>query len=167
MPDARASSSRASARARRPRPVKWRELKLHLELYLDLVRKLSQEAGPMIRGSFGVRWRTCGRPNCRCSRGELHPACYLTMHAGGRQRQVHVRLQDERTVERAVMRHRRFLDGLRLLDELHDWHRRALQEICESTLEPYRPQRSARARGAKHTRTSRPRSISRKAQRKP
>lgn len=40
----------------------------------------------------------CGKPNCRCARGELHTAYYRFWHEGGRRRKAYVRRADvERT----------------------------------------------------------------------
>lgn len=140
MPDKSEAQRRRRGRAA---PAAWRALKVHLELYGDLVRKLAHESGPLVRGSVGVRWRRCGRPTCRCSRGELHPACYLSATRDGRQRQLHVPLEDERQLKRAVQRYRRFREGLRLLAELHAWHLRALTEFGEALEEPYPKDRPA------------------------
>ena len=43
----------------------------------------------LVRGSVVVRRVRCGKPGCRCARGQLHPATYLSVtFAGGRTEQI-------------------------------------------------------------------------------
>src|SRR5215469_12573403 len=58
-------------------------------------RRLRQqlcELGPGLRASLMERYTQCGKPGCKCMRGEkLGPAYYLTVsYAKGRTRQVYV-----------------------------------------------------------------------------
>ena len=39
---------------------------------------------PMTPGSFYLMRRRCGKPNCRCARGQLHPVWVLTRSEAGR-----------------------------------------------------------------------------------
>ena len=44
-----------------------------------------------IRGSLLTQRRRCGKPSCRCTRGELHgPYTYLAVRTGGRNRLVYI-----------------------------------------------------------------------------
>ena len=69
---------------------------------------LLRERGPLIRGTFGTRRRVCGRPQCRCTEGQLHESKYLTASDRGRVRQVHVPASDEVRVAEGVRRYGRF-----------------------------------------------------------
>lgn len=58
-------------------------------------RKLAQQLcglGPVLRASLIQRFTQCGKPGCKCMRGEKHgPAYYLTVsYAQGRTRQIYV-----------------------------------------------------------------------------
>lgn len=58
-------------------------------------RKLLQQLcglGPVLRASLIQRFTQCGKPGCKCMRGEKHgPAYYLTVsYAQGRTRQIYV-----------------------------------------------------------------------------
>ena len=58
-------------------------------------RKLIQQLrgmGPVLRASLIQRFTQCGKPGCKCMRGEKHgPAYYLAVsYAKGRTRQVYV-----------------------------------------------------------------------------
>jgi len=49
-----------------------------------LVRSLARP-GPMIAGCFYEMYKKCGRPGCRCTRGELHgPFPVIAIARGGR-----------------------------------------------------------------------------------
>jgi hypothetical protein len=45
---------------------------------------------PLMRGTLSIRKITCGKPNCRCAKGEKHIALYLTYSKGGKQHQVYI-----------------------------------------------------------------------------
>ena len=40
---------------------------------------------PFLRGSLVFRLRSCGKPHCRCQKGQGHPALYLYTRSGDRQ----------------------------------------------------------------------------------
>jgi hypothetical protein len=44
-----------------------------------------------------MREKSCGKPTCRCARGEKHPALYLVASEGGKLRQLFIprSLEDE------------------------------------------------------------------------
>src|SRR2546425_12839075 len=41
-----------------------------------------------LRGTLSERSGTCGKPNCRCARGELHKSLYLVQSQAGKLRQI-------------------------------------------------------------------------------
>jgi len=43
-----------------------------------------RSVGPVFRGSVVERSLTCGKEHCRCRKGQLHTAFYLSFRAGGR-----------------------------------------------------------------------------------
>lgn len=47
------------------------------------LRALQAEA-PMVQGSLYLLRRKCGKPTCRCVRGQLHPTWVLTRSEGGK-----------------------------------------------------------------------------------
>jgi hypothetical protein len=57
-------------------------------LYRALGRTLRalQRDAPMVQGSLYLLRRKCGKPTCRCTRGELHPAWVLTRSEAGKNR---------------------------------------------------------------------------------
>jgi hypothetical protein len=67
-------------------------------------------------GTVCAQWVRCGRPNCRCARGQLHgPYAYHFVRQGGRLRKRYVR-QDEAGGVRAACQARQ-----RRRRELAEW----------------------------------------------
>lgn len=65
-----------------------------------LVQLLSQQG--IIRGSLLVRRRVCGKPGCKCARGQKHESLYLVITDKGRTRQLYVPKDFEPLVRRWV-----------------------------------------------------------------
>ena len=53
---------------------------------------------PFLCGSLVPMQRTCGKPGCKCTRGELHPGLYMALRVGGKRKMIHV----PQTMEQAV-----------------------------------------------------------------
>jgi hypothetical protein len=57
-------------------------------------RRLARSSGDpetTLRGTLHSQGRRCGRPGCRCARGELHgPYLYLAVYSKGRSRSLYV-----------------------------------------------------------------------------
>ena len=53
---------------------------------LGEVLQAACERGPVIKGTAYELARRCGKPNCRCVRGELHRSMVLSWSEGGRSR---------------------------------------------------------------------------------
>jgi hypothetical protein len=74
-----------------------------------LRRELQQLARQMIFGTLAERGRVCGKPTCRCARGEKHPAVQLAHWAGdGKTRSQHVPFAVVDTVRTGVDAWHRF-----------------------------------------------------------
>lgn len=126
-----------------------RKLSEQLQQQLELVLG---EHGPLLRGSFGKRARKCGKPTCRCARGELHESKYLTATDGDKVRQVHVPAGDEVKVAEGVARYRRFHKARKKLAQLHKRQLELVDQLGRSLLHPYPPDQPippARKRGRK------------------
>jgi hypothetical protein len=85
--------------------------------------QLTSQAG-LLRGSLSVRKRVCGKPGCKCTRGEKHVSLYLVVSEGGKYRQLFVPKDLEGQVRSWVKNHRRL--------------RALLEEICGVCLEKVR-----------------------------
>ena len=53
-------------------------------------------------GSLVTMQRTCGKPGCKCARGELHPGLYLALRVGGKRKMIHVPQAMEHSVRQWV-----------------------------------------------------------------
>jgi len=45
---------------------------------------------PFLCGSLVTMHRTCGKPGCKCTRGELHPGLYLALRVGKERKMFHI-----------------------------------------------------------------------------
>ena len=55
-----------------------------------------------IRGTLTVRERVCGKPRCRCLRGQKHIALFLTCGKGGKVEQLYIAPEKEEMVREWV-----------------------------------------------------------------
>ncbi len=80
------------------------------------VARLFPDVAAFLAGSLQSQRRRCGKPGCRCERGELHgPYLYLALRAGGRTRMLYVPAELARQVRRGLARSERVRAAL---DEL-------------------------------------------------
>jgi hypothetical protein len=73
----------------------------------------------LIRGTLLERRRVCGNPGCRCASGPGHPALYLVLSDGKRQRQLYLPKDWHDRVRRWVDNHRKVRA---LIDEISQIH---------------------------------------------
>lgn len=57
---------------------------------------------PFLCGSLVSMNRTCGKPGCKCTRGELHPGLYVALRVAGKRKMIHVPQAMEQTVRQWV-----------------------------------------------------------------
>lgn len=84
-----------------------------------LLKQLA-EVGPFIQGSFCTRNIKCGKPGCRCAKGEPHKACVLTKKVRGKTSTTHVPrdLRDE--VEAWANEYKRVKELMKQVSDLSD-----------------------------------------------
>src|SRR3990172_9950497 len=73
----------------------------------------------LVRGTLSVREKVCGRPNCRCARGEKHHAVYLVASRNGKLQQLFIPRALEPQVRRWVDTYQRLRELLEELSRLH------------------------------------------------
>jgi hypothetical protein len=61
----------------------------------------------LVRGSLITMRRRCGKPSCRCARGEPHETPALSYRVGGSTKMLTFRSEDLPTVKAAVARYRK------------------------------------------------------------
>jgi hypothetical protein len=79
-------------------------------------------AGGVIRGTLLHRRRRCGNANCHCAKGPGHPALYLILSEGKRQRQLYIPKAWHDRVCQWVENHRQVRALIHQISELH-WKR--------------------------------------------
>jgi len=103
------------------------------------IEHLLEQRGPLIHGSLGNRKRVCGKPTCRCARGELHEQTYLSSTVDGKTRQVHIPGADKDRVASGVARYRTMLRARKRLRKLSRLELKIAVELSRSLVEPYPP----------------------------
>lgn len=86
---------------------------------------------PMMAGSLVEQYVTCGKPGCRCTRGQKHgPLYYLYWKEQGRSRSLYVPREKVSELRRQIQNYRRFQTDLagRLRRQRRDWQRRLKEE---------------------------------------
>jgi hypothetical protein len=73
-----------------------------------------------LSGYVCVQYRKCGKPNCRCARGEKHgPYYYLSWREGGKQCWNYIKKQDLPRIQEACANNRVLQAYLRFNREEH------------------------------------------------
>ncbi len=75
-----------------------------------------------LRGTLTERAGRCGKPNCRCARGDLHTSLYLVQSHDGKPRQICVPKAWEQRVRQAVTSYQQMQQFIEEVSEL-EWKR--------------------------------------------
>jgi len=100
-----------------------------------------QRSEPMIRGSFYLLRRKCGKPNCRCARGELHPVYVLTRSEAGKDRLYPVPKAQRAEVRKRAAEYRRYQRARAVLVKRHLRLLALVDQIAEQRLLTWPPNR--------------------------
>lgn len=73
----------------------------------------------LIRGTLSLRGRVCGKPNCRCQRGEKHISLFLSRSKEGRMEQLYIPKKKEELVRRWVKNYRDIQDLLEKISSIY------------------------------------------------
>jgi len=79
----------------------------------------------LLRGTLSIRVRKCGKPNCRCTQGQLHSSLYLVQSHDGKPRQVCIPKRWEDRVRQAVNDYQQMQ---RLIEEVSELEWKRLRE---------------------------------------
>lgn len=109
---------------------------------------LLAERGPFIRGSFVRQGGRCGKPSCRCARGELHERAVLYTSDKGIHSGTYVPQDERGQVEERNARYQRFRKARAALAKLDQLTLGFADQLLEALSEPYpspdRPRAQAR-----------------------
>jgi hypothetical protein len=81
----------------------------------------------LLRATLNPRQKVCGKPNCRCVRGERHSALYVVASEDGKPRQLFVPHALEPQVRQWAASHQRIRELLEELSQLY-WDKLARRE---------------------------------------
>ena len=93
-----------------------------------------QRSEPMVQGSFYLLRRKCGKPNCRCARGQLHPAYVLTRSEAGKDRLYPVPKEQRAEVRKRAAEYRRYQRARAVLVKRHLRLLALVDQIAEQRL---------------------------------
>ncbi|MCB1124916.1 MAG: hypothetical protein KDM81_00360 [Verrucomicrobiae bacterium] len=111
------------------------------QVYRAVTRTLRilQAEAPMVQGSLYLLRRKCGKPNCRCVRGELHASWVLTRSESGRSRLYPVRPEQLATLRPRTREYQRWqLARARLVKECAEMVA-LIDELAEGRLQAWPP----------------------------
>ena len=100
-----------------------------------------QRPEPMVQGSFYLLRRKCGKPNCRCARGQLHPAYVLTRSEAGKDRLYPVPKEQRAEVRKRAAEYRRYQRARAVLVKRHLRLLALVDQIAEQRLVTWPPNR--------------------------
>ena len=72
---------------------------------------------PFVLGSLVTMKRTCGKPGCKCTWGELHSGLYLALRVGGKRKMIHVPQTMQQTVRQWVANYQ---EAWRLMEQVSE-----------------------------------------------
>jgi hypothetical protein len=74
---------------------------------------------PFLRGCLQERYRLCGKPHCRCTRGQKHRSLYLVLMEGKRLRQLYVPAAWEARVRQWVENHKNLREMIKEVSDVY------------------------------------------------
>lgn len=80
--------------------------------------RLAHGAG-LLRGTLAPRKRVCGKPNCKCAKGEKHASLYLVVRREGELRQLCIPKEFEAQVRQWVGNYQEVKELLEQISELY------------------------------------------------
>jgi hypothetical protein len=94
-----------------------------------------QRSEPMVRGTFYLLRRKCGKPNCRCARGQLHASWVLSRSEEGKDRLYAVPKSERLRVRRGAAEYRRYQRARALWAKRHAEVLALAEEIAKHRLQ--------------------------------
>ena len=95
---------------------------------------------PVVRGSVYELKRKCGKPGCRCAKGELHPSMVLSASEGGRTKIRAIPRGMLTDVKVRVRRYQQFRRSRARLGEIHKKMLAIIDEMEAMRTEPMIPE---------------------------
>jgi hypothetical protein len=111
------------------------------QTYAALARTLRtlQREQPMVPGSLYLLRRKCGKPNCRCARGQLHASWVLTRSESGHSRLYSVPKDQRGRLRPLTQEYRRWQLARAYLVKQSAAILEAIDQLAEGRLQPWPP----------------------------
>jgi hypothetical protein len=111
------------------------------------LRRIAEQLPKRVEAALGVRGevmaaslsktsKVCGKPNCKCVRGEKHEVFQLSWTENGRRRSTHIRRDELARVRAAVERYRRLRQSRAELIKLTSEAASLMDALVEALLIP-------------------------------
>lgn len=108
---------------------RMRQSLVHLRQELNQLTEVFLAPGPLVRGTLYTLKRKCGKPTCRCTRGELHPSLVLSWKEEGKTRLKTVSREERASLEKKTRRYQRFRKARARLVVIHQQMLHLIDEI--------------------------------------
>lgn len=113
------------------------------------LKVLFSERGPVIRGTYRLQGGRCGKPGCKCTRGELHLKSVLYYSEDGTFRCAYVPVAERDRIENRSQRYQRLRKARTALAKLAQTTLELADALQEALSEPY-PSRERRRQKKAH-----------------
>jgi len=102
------------------------------------LEKILMEHQLLLRGSLLERPKFCGKPGCKCTRGEPHPpGLYLSRRVGDTARHLFIRSADHERARREALNYKEFRQALRRWRTIHNDLNRIWETLGKAREEDY------------------------------
>lgn len=92
----------------------------------------------LLRGSLLERPKFCGKPGCKCTRGEPHPpGLYLSRRVGNTARHLFIRSADHEQAQREALNYKEFRQTLRCWRRIENDLNRIWEALGKAREESY------------------------------
>jgi hypothetical protein len=102
------------------------------------LRRLQRD-DPIVQGSCYLQRRRCGKPNCRCARGQLHEAWVLTRSEQGTHRLYMVPVTERGSLRKLTGEYRRYQRARAVLVQRHQRLLQLVDQLAEQRLRRWPP----------------------------
>jgi hypothetical protein len=118
-------------------PAKLRQELWRVHTALARTLRRLQRSQPMVQGSFYLLRRKCGKPRCRCARGELHASWVITRSESGQHRTYPVPDDARAWLRQLTAEYRRYQRARAVLVKRHQKMLALADGLAELRLRPW------------------------------
>jgi hypothetical protein len=108
------------------------------------IEAITSSKGPLVQGAFQINGTTCGNPNCKCARGELHTTAILVTSENGKRRNIYVPATDRPEIQRRNRRYQHWRKARADVVKLSAEILTLADALMEALAEVYVPKRKVR-----------------------